>query len=79
MPELDSRLSALFLATFPKLTEGNVREASRNSVAEWDSVAAVTLMTLIEEEFGEQFDLEDAADWSSYAQIREAVKERLDG
>lgn len=79
MPELDRRLSALFLATFPKLNQQNVREASRSSVAEWDSIAAVTLMTLIQEEFGEQFELDDAADWTSYTEIRDAVRERMHG
>ena len=79
MDELDGRLSTLFLATFPSLNPIIVRQACRNSVPEWDSIALVTLMTLIEEEFGQQFDFEDAADWTSYSQIRDAVKERLSG
>lgn len=79
MPELDGRLSALFLAAFPTLRQSKVREACRESVAEWDSIAAVTLMTLIEEEFGERFDLEDAAEWNSYAQIRHELQERIRG
>jgi acyl carrier protein len=35
------------------------------------------LFALIEEEFGERFDLEEAAEWASYAQIRDALESRL--
>lgn len=77
MSELDVRLSALFRAAFPGLNERNVREATRDSVTKWDSIAAVTLVTLMEEEFGEQFDLEEAARWTSYAQIRETLEKRF--
>lgn len=79
MSELDVRLSTLFRAVFTGLNEQKVREATRDSVAKWDSIAAVTLLTLMEEEFGEQFDLEEAAEWTSYAQIRDMLEKRLHG
>jgi acyl carrier protein len=75
--ELDVRLSALFRAAFPRVEDKNFSNATRDSIAEWDSIAAVTLVTLVEEEFGQQFDLEDAAEWTSYQQIRDALQERL--
>jgi len=77
MSELDVRLSAVFRAAFPRLKD--VSEATRDSISEWDSIAAVTLVTLVQEEFGEQFDPEDAAEWTSYKQIREVLQERCDG
>ena len=79
MSELDMRLSALFRATFPDLRTQNLRDVTRDSVAKWDSIAAVTLFALIEEEFGERFDLEEAAEWTSYVQIRDALESRLRG
>jgi acyl carrier protein len=79
MPDLDERLSAIFRVAFPGLNEGTVRHATRDSVAGWDSVATVTLFSLLEEEFGEQLDLEDAAEWASYAQVRAALEKRLGG
>jgi acyl carrier protein len=79
MSELDVRLSVLFRAAFSSLDEQNVREATRDSLAKWDSIAAMTLLALIEEEFGEQFDLEEAAGWTSYAQIKETLEKRLRG
>jgi acyl carrier protein len=79
MPELDVRLSALFRAAFPSLHENNVRGATRDSVAKWDSVAAMTLLALVEEEFDLQFELEEAAEWTSYADVRDALEKRLRG
>ena len=79
MPELDARLSAIFRAAFPGLSDDGVQRATRESVAGWDSIAAVTLSSLIDEEFGEQFDLDDAAEWTSYEQVRLALEMRLSG
>lgn len=79
MSDLDGRLSAIFHATFPSLSAGAARQATRDSVDDWDSIAALTLATLVEEEFGEQFDLDAAAEWTSYEQIRTALENRLDG
>jgi acyl carrier protein len=75
--ELDDRLSALFRATFPDLGRRNLSDVTRDTVAGWDSIAVMTLFALIEEEFGERFDLEEAAEWASYAQIRDALESRL--
>ena len=79
MSELNDRLSALFRATFPDLGTEDPSGATRDTVAGWDSIAVMTLFALIEEEFGERFDLEEAAEWTSYAQIRDALENRLRG
>lgn len=77
MPDLDQRLSAIFRAALPDGKEQPVELATRDTTAGWDSIAAMTLTTLIEEEFGEVFELEEAAEWTSYQQIRAVLKERL--
>lgn len=79
MSDTDLRLTAIFRAAFPALQEQNVRAATRDSVSQWDSIAAVTLLTLVEEEFGSQFDPEEAAEWTSYTQVREDLEKRLRG
>jgi acyl carrier protein len=79
MSDLEGRLQAIFRAAFPGLREQAVRLATRDSVASWDSIAAMTLSCLIEEEFGELFDLEEAAEWTSYEQVRVALEKRLGG
>lgn len=79
MYDLDVRLSALFHAAFPGMSEQDVHNATRDSVGQWDSIGAMTLVTLIEEEFGTQFDLDEAAEWASYQQIRKDLENRLHG
>jgi acyl carrier protein len=53
------RLAACFMAVFPKLSENAVEAAQPDLVDGWDSVATVTLMSVIEEEFQIQIDPED--------------------
>jgi acyl carrier protein len=76
--DLDTRLTAIFRVAFPSLDELAIPSATRDSVAAWDSIAAVTLARLVEEEFGPVFDPDRAADWASYADVRRALAERLD-
>ena len=79
MSDLEGRLTAIFRAAFPGLKDQSVGLATRDSVANWDSIAAVTLCSLIEEEFGQPFDLEEAAEWTSLEQVRAALEQRLGG
>lgn len=79
MDELDSRLAAVFRAVFPGLHASAVADATKDSIADWDSVATVTLCTLIEEEFGIELDLEEAGEWTSFGQVRAALEGRLVG
>jgi acyl carrier protein len=46
------RLAKCFAAVFPELNSDEVQRASTLTVGSWDSVAAVTLVSTIEEEFG---------------------------
>lgn len=77
MSDADARLESIFRAAFPSLDGASVRGATRDSVETWDSIAAVTLASLIEEEYGQIFDIEEAAEWASYEQVRRALAERL--
>jgi acyl carrier protein len=49
---LDERLAQVFEATFPDLSPDAIPTASIETVEDWDSLQSVTLMTLLEEEFG---------------------------
>lgn len=54
-----ARLEKCFSAVFPELTGSELARASTLTVGAWDSLASVTLLTVIEEEFGIQIDPED--------------------
>ena len=66
MSELQDRLSRCFAAVFPDLPESQIASASVESVKAWDSVAAATLVTAVEEEFGIEFDADTAGELTSY-------------
>jgi acyl carrier protein len=51
MDDLRARLVECFSAVFPDLSEEEIPRASPDSVAAWDSLAAVRLVTVIEETF----------------------------
>lgn len=69
MSDLYGRLSRCFSAVFPNLPESQITAASVETVEGWDSVAAATLITTIEEEFGVEFDVEAVGTLTSYAAI----------
>lgn len=57
MSTIPSRVSQCFLEVFPTLAQPDVPRASQAALPEWDSVAHVTLLSAIAEEF--QLDLDD--------------------
>lgn len=76
MDNLEPRLKNVFETVFPNLPPEKIESASQESVETWDSVAAITLLNLIEEEFGIEMDLERAAELTSFPRILEYLKER---
>lgn len=71
MTESRERLIRCFQAVFPNLSDDEILRASPSSVGEWDSVATVTLVGVIEEEFGTQTDPEDFENFVSFGLILE--------
>lgn len=66
MNNTQARLTSCFLAVFPELAKDQILSASTNTVRSWDSVAGVTLLAVVEEEFGIQLDNSEAAGLSSF-------------
>jgi acyl carrier protein len=77
MVDLDTRLAHCFQAVFSDLAPDEVERASAASLAEWDSTATVTLVAVIEEEFGIPVGLEDLESFISYSLVREYVAEKV--
>lgn len=77
MNNIEQRLEKIFATAFPGLQASKITTASQESVEAWDSVGAITLMNLIEEEFEIEMDFDDVADLTSFAKIEEYLKERL--
>lgn len=74
MNDVQGRLSRCFAAVFSGLPESQIAIASVDTVKEWDSVAAATLITTIEEEFGVEFDMDAVGNLTSYKAIAEELE-----
>ena len=69
MIDTRARVACCFLAVFPRLTNAELSAASIQTVEGWDSVASVTLVALIEEEFDIQIEPEAVENMMSYRSV----------
>lgn len=80
MDELERRLANCFCAVFPELPRDEIIQASSTTVQSWDSLAVVTLLAVIEEEFEISIQEDDLAKFDSFQRIlsylQEAGKQR---
>jgi acyl carrier protein len=74
MHDLDSRLNRCFHSVFPDLGPEQVPTASVESVRGWDSLAAVTLLAVVQEEFGLEIGLTDLSGLVSYQAIHNYIR-----
>jgi acyl carrier protein len=74
MDDTREKLSRCFRLAFPKMDPRLYSTASAESVAEWDSVAHLTLLTLIGEEFGREIDFEEFEAATSFQALARALQ-----
>lgn len=67
MPDTRNRLRACFTAVFPDISSAGIERATTANTADWDSVATVTLVSVVEEEFQATIDLNAVAELTSFA------------
>jgi acyl carrier protein len=77
--EIRPRLTRCFLAVFPELNEKTVFAATPSSLEGWDSVATLSLVAVIEEEFGVQVDFSELMSALSYEQISDYLAKQMEG
>jgi acyl carrier protein len=75
MDEMEKRLTACFSAVLPDLAPEEISQASSSSVEGWDSVATVSLLAVIEEEFGISIDDENPARFNSFESLLSYLRE----
>jgi len=66
MDDFQRRLAGCFQTVFPSLNDTSVLTASQENTATWDSIATVTLLNLIEEEFHIEADLDRLTELNSF-------------
>ena len=69
MDEVETKLMSCFSAVLPELTVGEIAQATATTVRSWDSVATVSLIAVIEEEFGIAIDTEALSNFDSFQGI----------
>ena len=74
--EMDERLIGCFQAVFPKMGREEIQKAAMTSVADWDSMVTITLLTLIEESFGVETDATDIEQLTSFEAISEYLRKK---
>lgn len=77
MDERQKRLANCFCAVFPELSNEEIIHASSATVQSWDSVAFVTLLTVIEEEFGISIEEDDPGRFDSFQGILSYLQEAV--
>ncbi len=73
MKENELRLTRCFAAAFPQLSDDEIRFASADQTAAWDSLAGVTLAAVVQEEFGIEIEPDALPGLDSYTALREYV------
>lgn len=69
MDDIRDKLARCFALAFPKLDPSKYATASVQTVSEWDSIAQLTLLTLISEEFGREMDFEEFDGATSFEEL----------
>ena len=70
------RLTKCFSAVFPHASEESIRRATPNKIEGWDSLASITLVSVIEEEFGIEMDPEDIEQLVSFEKVLDYIRAR---
>jgi acyl carrier protein len=74
MKEFDQRMMRCFATVFPDLDESAIRRAAMGVTDGWDSVATVTLINVVEEEFGIEVDLDAVEEMVSFDKFSEYLR-----
>ncbi len=73
MTALENRVTDCFCAIFPSHSREELLTASRESIPEWDSLAGVTLLTLLQQEFHLDIDLGELEQFDSVQAVLDYV------
>ena len=76
MDETRQTADQLFPGGISRHAADEIPAASTATVANWDSVAAITMMNVVEDEFRLEMDLDDLADLDSFEKIHAYLLKR---
>ena len=77
MIDTTARLVNCFRTVFPDLPESAIPQANQTTVLAWDSVATITLLNVIDDEFHVLLDFEHLEEFNSFAAINAFLTQSL--
>lgn len=77
MTEIESRVARCFSNVFPQATKAEILTATPDSLAGWDSIANITLLSALAEEFGMELDLDFMESATSFDGIVRYIEGRV--
>jgi acyl carrier protein len=77
MDDVKQRLIGCFQIVFPDLPPSDIPRLTQATAGSWDSVSAITLMNVLEDEFLIEMDLDQVAELDSFDKIHTYLQERL--
>lgn len=76
MNDYDDRLMRCFESTFPGATPHEIRKGKFDAMPDWDSLRGVTLLAVLEEEFGVQIDLPELLELETFDSVKQYLSQR---
>ena len=73
-PNIAERLIECFQTVFPGVPAVQIPSVSQATTPAWDSIAAITLVSVLEDEFQIQLDLDAVADLDSFKAVLEYLE-----
>lgn len=70
MNDNDDRLMRCFASALPNATGDEIRTATLEAMAGWDSLRGVVLLAVLEEEFGVQIDLPELLELKTFDAVK---------
>jgi acyl carrier protein len=77
MHNIKARLAKCFSLAVPQMSPEEFQKADDETVRRWDSIALLTLLVLISEEFGVSIGLEEFEKGISFQSLALRIEERL--
>jgi acyl carrier protein len=72
----DDRLMRCFSSAFPNATRDEIRTAKLDAMTGWDSLRGVTLLAVLDEEFGVQIDLPELLELETFDSVKRYLSRR---
>lgn len=72
----DDRLMRCFASAFPSATRDEIKTAKFEAISDWDSLRGVTLLAVLDEEFGVQIDLPELLELGTFDAVKQYLLQR---